>query len=92
MQANFVLDSNELDYSFIDKLKVLFQNKRVELLISESDDTKHLTKSDANKEALLASIANIENNENLVMADMSLFKWSKSLLKAYLLPTLPIGQ
>jgi hypothetical protein len=35
MQTHFILDSSELDYSLIDKLKVLFKNKRIELIISE---------------------------------------------------------
>lgn len=42
MQANFILDSNELDYNLIDKLKEMFKNKRIELMISESDDTEYL--------------------------------------------------
>ena len=45
MQTHFILDSSELDYSLIDKLKVLFQNKRIELIVSESDDTSYLLSS-----------------------------------------------
>jgi len=41
MQANFVLDSNELDYNLIDKLKEIFKNKRIELTVTESDDTDY---------------------------------------------------
>jgi hypothetical protein len=66
MQTHFILDSNELDYSLIDKLKILFQNKRIELIASESDDTEYLSSSQKNKEILLNSIKNIENNEKLV--------------------------
>jgi len=74
MHASFILDSNELDYSFIDKLKVMFQNKRIELLVSETDDTEYLFASKANKETLLESITNIENNQNLVIVDTKLFQ------------------
>lgn len=74
MQASFVLDSNELDYSFIDKLKVMFQNKRIELYVSDTDDTEYLCASKANKDALLSSISNIEHGENLVEADPKLFR------------------
>lgn len=74
MQASFVLDSNELDYSFIDKLKVMFQNKRIELYVSDADDTEYLCASKANKDALLSSISNIEHGENLVEADSKLFR------------------
>jgi hypothetical protein len=64
MQTHFILDSSELDYSLIDKLKVLFKNKRIELIISESDDTSYLLSSPKNKEILLNSIKNIENHTN----------------------------
>ena len=74
MQASFILDSNELDYSFIDKLKVMFQNKRIELSVSETDDTEYLWTSKTNKELLLTSITNIENGQNLVTADAKLFQ------------------
>ena len=74
MQTHFILDSSELDYSLIDKLKVLFQNKRIELIISESDDTSYLLSSPKNKEILLNSIKNIENSEKLIFADNKLFK------------------
>ena len=58
----------------IDKLKVLFKNKRIELIISESDDTSYLLSSPKNKEILLNSIKNIENNDKVVFADNKLFK------------------
>ncbi len=74
MQASFILDSNELDYSFIDKLKVMFQNKRIELSVSETDDTEYLRTSATNKALVLTSIANIENGQNLVTADAKLFQ------------------
>ncbi|WP_066164281.1 hypothetical protein [Aliarcobacter cryaerophilus] len=74
MQTHFILDSSELDYSLIDKLKVLFQNKRIELIVSESDDTNYLLSSPKNKEILLNSIKNIENSGKLIFADKKLFK------------------
>ena len=74
MQTHFILDSSELDYSLIDKLKVLFQNKTIELIVSESDDTSYLLSSPKNKEILLNSIKNIENNDKVVFADNKLFK------------------
>ncbi len=74
MQASFVLESNELDYSFIDKLRTMFQNKRIELLVSEADDTQYLFASKANKELLIASLKNIQSGKNLVVADPKLFQ------------------
>ena len=74
MQTHFILDSSELDYSLIDKLKVLFQNKRIELIVAESDDASYLLSSPKNNEILLNSIKNIENNDKVVFADNKLFK------------------
>jgi len=74
MQASFILDSNELDNSFIDKLREMFKNKRIELSITESDDTHYLNASKANREILSTSIANIECGENLIIADKKLFQ------------------
>lgn len=74
MQASFTLDSNELDYSFVDKLKEMFKNKRIELSITDTDDTEYLCASQNNKEFITTAIANIENGQNLVIADPKLFQ------------------
>ena len=74
MQTHFILDSSELDYSLIDKLKVLFFFFLIELIVSESDDTSYLLSSPKNKEILINSIKNIENSEKLIFADKKLFK------------------
>ena len=74
MQTHFILDSSELDYSLIDILKVLFKNKRIELIVSVSVDTSYLLSSPKNKEILLNSIKNIENSEKLIFPDKKLFK------------------
>ncbi|WP_458699920.1 hypothetical protein ACKGJI_08825 [Sulfurospirillum sp. 1307] len=74
MQASFTLDSNELDYFFVDKLKEMFKNKRIELSITETDDTEYLCASESNKEFITTAIANIENGQNLVIADPKLFQ------------------
>ena len=50
------------------------KNKRIELIVSESDDTSYLLSSPKNKEILLNSIKNIENSEKLIFADKKLFK------------------
>jgi hypothetical protein len=74
MQASFTLDSNELDHSFVDKLREMFKNKRIELFITETDDTKHLSASAVNKEIIATAIANIESDQNLTVADPKLFQ------------------
>lgn len=74
MNAHFVLDSNELNYAFIDKLREMFQDKRLEVSISETDDTEYLSTSSVNRELLLESMSNIQSNQNLHTADPKLFR------------------
>lgn len=74
MQASFVLDSSELDHSFIDKVKSMFQNKKIELYISDIDDTEYLSASQTNKDKLLQSISNVQSNKNTVIADSKIFE------------------
>jgi len=74
MQANFILDSNELNSSFIDKLREMFKDKRIELVVTESDETDYLCACDVNKEFVTTAIANIESGKNLVEADPKIFQ------------------
>jgi cell division protein FtsB len=74
MQATFILEPNEINASLIEKLKVMFGDKKIELNVQEADDTAHLSASTANKERLDAAIANIQSGKNLVEADAKLFQ------------------
>lgn len=74
MQATFILEPNEINASLIEKLKVMFGDKKIELSVQEADDTAYLSKSDANKESLEQAISNIQNGTNLVEADIKLFQ------------------
>jgi antitoxin YefM len=74
MQATFILEPNEINASFIEKLKVMFGDKKIELNVQEADDTAYLSASTANKERLDAAIASIQSGKNLVEADAKLFQ------------------
>ena len=74
MQATFILEPNEINASLIEKLKVMFGDKKIELSVQEADDSVYLSSSAANKERLEQAIANIQNGKNLVEADAKLFQ------------------
>jgi len=74
MQATFILEPNEVNASLIEKLKVMFGDKKIELSVQEADDSVYLSSSTANKERLEQAIANIQNGKNLVEADTKLFQ------------------
>ena len=68
MIANFKLTMNELNDDFIEKLKSMFNDKKiVEIYISEeSDETEYLLSTSANRESLLKSLQQLDNNEVII--------------------------
>ena len=65
MEATFKLSINELDSTFLDKIKIVFpQSAMVEIKISnEYDETDYLLSTPANSEALRHSIEQLKTNE-----------------------------
>jgi len=67
MHTVYQIYSEELDERFLQALKLLFKDKRIEITMSEFDDfeaeekTAYLLKSQANRKHLLTAIAKGEN-------------------------------
>lgn len=81
MLSTYRLNADELDIHFLDALKTLFQNKTIEIVVTdvteevdlsalETDETEYLLSSEANKHRLLTAIENVENGQNLISVDM----------------------
>jgi len=68
MMASFKLTMNELNADFIEKLKSLFNDKKIiEINISEEiDETEYLLSTSANRESLFRSLQQLNNNEVIV--------------------------
>jgi antitoxin YefM len=71
MYSRYRLNADELDDAFLQALKILFQNKTIQITVCEipdntQDETDYLMRSNANRTRLLTAINNIENSENLV--------------------------
>jgi antitoxin YefM len=66
MQTSYRLNARDLDENFLESLKMLFQDKEIEILVYDVDETAYLSQSDANRQRLLTAIANIERGENRV--------------------------
>jgi antitoxin YefM len=49
-----------------ESLKAAFQNKEIEIVVYESDETDFLLQHPANKKRLLTAVENIQNHTNLV--------------------------
>jgi antitoxin YefM len=66
MQISYRLNANELDSSFLESLKAAFQNKEIEIVVYESDETAFLLQNPASRKRLLTAVENIQNRRNLV--------------------------
>ena len=66
MQSTYRLNANELDDQFLEGLKTTFQDREIEIVVYEVDETDYLMKSEANRERLVAAKANIDDGTNLV--------------------------
>jgi antitoxin YefM len=76
MKHTISLNFDELNSSFIDRLKALFVNSSSRLTIvveDEEDETEYLLKSEANKTILLKSLENARKG-NVIMPDLEEFR------------------
>ena len=70
MQTTYRLNANELDDRLIAALKATYQDKEIEIIVYEVDETEYLLKSEANKQRLLQAKANVDSNNNLVEVNL----------------------
>jgi antitoxin YefM len=73
MQTSYRLNAKDLDQNFLQALKTLFQDKEIEIIVNDVDETAYLSKSEANRERLLQAIENVENRNNLIAVDLEEF-------------------
>jgi len=66
MESSFRLNARDLDQKFLESLKTLFQDKEIEIIVYDVDETAYLSKSEANRQSLLQAIKNVENGTNLI--------------------------
>ena len=64
MYTEFHINEKELDNEFLNKIKAMFKNKSLSIIIEEEqDETDYLLKSEANRKNLLESINQAEKGE-----------------------------
>lgn len=70
MQTSYRLNAKDLDHNFLESLKLLFQDKEIEIIIYEVDETAYLSRSKANQRRLFEAIENAENGTNLITVNL----------------------
>lgn len=74
MQTSYRLNARDLDQHFLESLKTLFQDKEIEIVVYEVDETAYLSKSEVNRRRLLQAIENVENGTNLIEVNFEEFE------------------
>jgi antitoxin YefM len=64
------MNAAELDETLIAALKILFQDKEIEIVVSEVDETAYLLQSPANRQRLLQAIEHVNNGTNLAPVEI----------------------
>ncbi|MEG4321755.1 MULTISPECIES: hypothetical protein [unclassified Microcoleus] len=70
MSTVYRLKASELDRNFIEKIKALFGDKEIEIIVSEFDETEYLLNSESNKNRLLTAVENIKYGQDLVEVNL----------------------
>ncbi len=70
MQTSYRLNAKDLDGHFLESLKTLFQDKEIEIIVYDVDETAYLSRSEANQSRLLKAIGNAENGTNLIRVNL----------------------
>ena len=74
MQTSYRLNARDLDHHFLESLKALFQDKEIEIVVYDVDETAYLSRSEANQKHLLEAIENVRNETNLVAVNLKEFE------------------
>jgi hypothetical protein len=74
MTTTFRLNTDELDATFIERVKAAFPHQQIEIMVSEPDETDRIIANPELRDRLLRAIDDIEQGRNLVTPDQSLFQ------------------
>ena len=74
MTAAFQLNADELDATFVERLKAAFPHKLIEITVSEADETGALLADATRRERLLRAADDVEAGRNVVVPDQSQFR------------------
>ncbi len=74
MTTTYRLHVDELDPTFVDRVKAEFPHKRIEIQIMEADETDDLLSDAERRERLLRAVADVEAGKNLVVPDQTQFR------------------
>lgn len=73
MRTIYRLRANELNDNFLEDIQKTYQDKEIEIIVYEVDETEYLFKSERNRRKLLEAKNNVELGINLVKVNVERF-------------------
>lgn len=70
MSTVYRLKASELDRNFLEKIKSIFGDKEIEIIVTEFDETEYLLNSESNKNRLFRAVENVKEGQNLVEVNL----------------------
>lgn len=70
MSAVYRLKASELDRNFLEEIKATFGDLKIEIIVTEFDETEYLLKSESNKNKLLKAVKNVKEGQDLVEVNL----------------------
>ena len=74
MQTIYQINADELDENLLNSIKAQFKHKEIEIVVFERDETEYLLRSPANRNYLLRTMRDIEENKNIIVPDQEQFQ------------------
>ena len=74
MTTTYRLHVDELDPTFVDRVKAAFADKVIEIQVMEADETDDLLSDTERRERLLRAVSEVEAGKNLVVPDQIQFR------------------
>ncbi len=74
MTTTFHLNTDELDATFIERVKAVFPHQQIAIAVTEADETDRIMANPELRDRLLRAIDDIEHGRNLVTPDQSVFQ------------------
>ncbi len=74
MQTIYQINADELDENLLNSIKAQFKHKEIEIVVFERDETEYLLRSTANRNYLLRTVRDIEENKNIIVPDQEQFQ------------------
>jgi len=73
MYTTYQVNSNDLTMDFVEILKKTYQDKEIEITVSEIDETEYLLRSPKNRKVLLKRINDINEGVNIISPNLDAF-------------------